>query len=346
MPTREIDPIHDPSWLAFIEKHPEACIFHSPAWLEALRRTYGYQPFVLTTSAAGQELTNGVVFCRISSWFTGARLVSLPFTDHCQPLVNGPQELHCILNSLLDEAKGTRWRCIEIRPTHLDFHGFPCLSVAGTFCFHRLDLRPTLGELYESFHCDCVQRKIRRAEREGLRYEESQSELLLEKFYRLMVLTRRRQSLLPAPLLWFRNLANCLGDQMKIRLASKDNQPVASILTLRYKSTLVYKYGCSDKRFSNLGGTQLLFWKAIQEAKRDGLQELDMGRSDWDNPGLIKFKDRWGAARSTLTYARYGTRSAVLSGVSLNSPILGPILGRLSDQQLARVGAFLYRYFG
>lgn len=27
---------------------------------------------------------------------------------------------------------------------------------------------------------------------------------------------------------------------------------------------------------------------------------------DWDNPGLIKFKDRWGADRSTLTYWRYG----------------------------------------
>jgi len=179
-----------------------------------------------------------------------------------------------------------------------------------------------------------------------LRYEEGQSEQLLEKFYRLMLLTRRRQSLLPAPLLWFRNLAHCLGDQVKIRLASKDDRPVASILTLRYKSTLVYKYGCSDKHFSNLGGTQLLFWNAIQEAKRDSLQELDMGRSDWDNPGLIKFKDRWGAARSTLIYARCGTRAPLLSGVGMNTPIVGPILRHLSDRRLARVGSLLYRYFG
>ena len=49
-------------------------------------------------------------------------------------------------------------------------------------------------------------------------------------------------------------------------------------------------------------------WKAIQEAKNDQLDEFDMGRSDCDNPGLIAFKDRWGAARSTLSYLRYPLR--------------------------------------
>src|SRR5262249_27120932 len=120
----------------------------------------------------------------------------------------------------------------------------------------------------------------------------------------LLVRTRRRHQVLPQPKGWFRNLIDCFGEALQIRVAFTNHQPVAAILTLRHRDTLVYKYGCSDTDFNNLGGTQLLFWKAIQEAKFAGLQTFDLGRTDCDNEGLITFKDRLGAARSSLTYSR------------------------------------------
>ena len=51
---------------------------------------------------------------------------------------------------------------------------------------------------------------------------------------------------------------------------------MAAILTFRHKDTLVYKFGCSDARFNNLGGTQFLFWKAIQQANLAGLRVFDL----------------------------------------------------------------------
>ncbi len=346
MHIREIDPIHDPAWLDLVERHPRASVFHTPGWLGALRRTYGYEPVALTTSPPAQELANGVVFCRVSSWVTGCRIVSVPFTDHCEPLVDDGKQLRCILEAAHGEWNGDGWKYIEIRPTDFDLSGFPDLSKSQTFCFHRLDLLPSLEELLRGFHKDCVRRKIQRAEREGLVYEEGRSEALLEKFYRLLVLTRQRHLLLPPPLAWFRNLIACMGDTLKIRLACKDGQPVASILTLSYKATLVYKYGCSDRRFSELGGTQLLFWKAIQEAKRNGLRELDMGRSDWDNLGLIRFKNRWGAARSTLTYWRYGSVATEFANIGWSAQIARLICGHMPHDLLTRAGSILYRHVG
>src|SRR5207247_3253868 len=91
-------------------------------------------------------------------------------------------------------------------------------------------------------------------------------------------------------------------DRLTIRVASQRERPVASILTLCYRDTLVYKYGCSDASSHSLGAMQFLFWKAIQEGKQRGVRKFDLGRSDPDNTGLITFKDRWGAARSVLTY--------------------------------------------
>jgi hypothetical protein len=80
-----IDPITDSRWPEFILRHPSSSVFHTPAWLTALQRTYGYTPLVLTTSPPGSKIENGIPFCRVNSILTGNRLVSLPFSDHWQP---------------------------------------------------------------------------------------------------------------------------------------------------------------------------------------------------------------------------------------------------------------------
>jgi hypothetical protein len=49
----EVNPLTDPRCGALLERHPAASAFHTAGWLEALRRTYGYEPFVVTTPARG-----------------------------------------------------------------------------------------------------------------------------------------------------------------------------------------------------------------------------------------------------------------------------------------------------
>src|SRR5271157_4759959 len=308
MTVYEIDPTRDERWDEFLQKHTDASIFHTRGWLEALRQTYDYKPVAFTTSPPGQPLTNGFPFCQISSWLSGSRLVSLPFSDHCAPLVESSDELTHLLTYLQQKLSTEKWNYIEIRRTDSVVTGATLFEKSKIFVFHKLDLRSSLDEMFQNFHKDCVQRKIERAAREGLAYEEGRSDSLLTKFYHLLLMTRRRHGLPAQPVAWFQNLIACLGERVKIRVASKNGQPVASIFTIRYKRALVYKYGCADQRFNNLGGTQLLLWNAIQEAKRDQLSEFDMGRSDCDNPGLVAFKDRWGAARTELAYFRYPAR--------------------------------------
>ena len=212
------------------------------------------------------------------------------------------------------------------------------LAESASFWQHRMDLRPNLSELFQALHGDCIRRKIARARRKGVTYEEGTSEDLLRKFYRLTVLTRQRHKVPPQPLAWFRNLLACMGGKAKIRVASSGDQPAACILTVRFKATMTYKYGCSDPRFHKLGPMQLLLWKAIEEAKGDGLLEFDMGRSDCSNDGLVTFKDRWGAARSILTYLRYPPPKTQRAGDNLSMRIAKSVIGLDSQQSLARRG--------
>jgi hypothetical protein len=303
-----LDPLCDPRWLDFLQRRSLASVFHTPGWMRALQSTYGYEPVVYTTSPPGTELLNGWVFCRVKSWLTGSRLVSLPFSDHCEPLVDEPEHLEEISRTLRREEEKNSWRYIEYRP--VTSQSIPeHFERSEVFCFHKLSLRPDLNNLLRGVHQDSVQRRIEHAKRQGLICEEGNSDLQLGKFYHLMVLTRRRHGLPPQPRVWFSNLISHMGEQVKIRIASSKGVPVAAILTISFKNTLVYKYGCADARHFHLGAMQLLLWQAIEEAKGHHLQEFDLGRSGMQDKGLIVFKNRWGATPTTITYFRYSNAS-------------------------------------
>jgi CelD/BcsL family acetyltransferase involved in cellulose biosynthesis len=342
-----IDPLSDPRWPEFLQNHPDASIFHSPGWVEALRRTYGYQPVVFTTASPSQGLSNGLLFCRIHSRFTGRRLVSLPFSDHCEPLTDTTENLTELLFFLEQNLRKEKWRYVELRPLNSRGSSLAGFERNQTCYVHVLNLSPSQDEIFRGFHKDSIQRKIRRAEREGLTYEEGRSEHFLDQFYQLLLRTRRRHQLPPQPREWFRNLIECLGDQLKIRVASRGGQPMASILTLQFKNAMVYKYGCSDAKYHNLGPMHLLFWKSIQEAKDKGLKEFDLGRSDADNAGLVEFKDRWGATRSTLTYLRYPAGHAKkASSEGWGVRFAKQLFLHMPDGFLEAAGKLLYRHVG
>jgi CelD/BcsL family acetyltransferase involved in cellulose biosynthesis len=300
-----IEPLEDPRWDELLKRHPSASVFHSRPWLEALRRTYGYESFAYTTSAPGEDLQSGLVFCRVASWLTGRRLVSVPFSDYCEPLVDCAEDTRTFLKGLKEEAETGSWRYVEIRPVSSLATGTSLCHATAEYTHHQLDLRPDLETLFRGFHRDSIQRKIKRAMREGVTHVVGTTEAILDAFYRLLVVTRRRHGVPPQPKIWFRNLIECFGDALQICVAYKGQTPLAGMLTLRYKDTMVYKYGGSDTRFNSLGSMHSLYWESIQRAKSLGLRVLDLGRSDAHQSGLITFKSRWGATESKLTYLRF-----------------------------------------
>jgi len=294
-----------------------------------------------------------VVFCQIESWLTGRRLVSLPFCDHCDPLVDDADSdaVSALLESLQAPAGQLGLRYVEIRPTRSLDTPVGQHPTSHTYWLHRIDLSPDLDALLHNCHKSSIQRKIVRADREGLTQEQGHSDHLLDTFYRLLLLTRRRHSLPPQPKRWFQNLIGSFGDALTIRVAKKDGQAIAAILTLRFKDTLVYKYGCSDERFHQLGGMHFLFWRSIRDAKQDGLRVFDLGRSDYEDQGLITFKDRWGAERSSITYLRWSasapsrTASMTTGGPSKGGTV-ATLFRYVPDSVLRAAGTLFYKHAG
>ncbi len=317
------------------------------SWLNALKRTYAYEPACFTTSSSPESIANGLVFCVVSSWLTGQRLVSLPFSDHCDILTSNPEDAKELSLALIEHLKTTDAKYAEVRPivpvptAESQFQG------THEFFVHSLSLVPSVNDLFKSFHRDSIQRKIRRAEREGLRVERGRSDELLRSFYHLLLITRKRHGVPPPPRNWFRNLIGCFGDCLAIRVAYHGTIAIAAVMTIKYKDALVYKYAGSDARFHSLGGMHILIWRAIQEAKLEGLRRLDFGRSDIDNHGLITFKDRWGTTREKIAYLRCTVRPVQVGRTSVRSQRTARrVFNSMPETVLSAAGRLLYRHVG
>jgi CelD/BcsL family acetyltransferase involved in cellulose biosynthesis len=345
-PLNIIDPLTDTRWDDLVARHPRASAFHRRGWLEALKHTYGYKPFVLTSASPGESLTDGIVLCRITSWLTGTRLVSLPFADHCDPLFGDPVERLLLSDRLVSECSRQYCKYLEIRPLLASADLGNEFQPSESFCFHELDLGPDLALLFKGMHKDSIQRKIRRAEKEQLSCEVGRTDELIEAFYRLLLITRRRHQLPPQPKSWFRNLVKHLGEGIHIRVARKNGVAIAAILTLRHRSRVIYKYGCSDGAFHQLGGMPFLFWKLIEESKASGAECIDFGRSEMENEGLIAFKDKFGTTKRTLTYYRYPQTTKRAAHAWGDSSLARRVFSVLPDGILSAAGKVLYRHIG
>lgn len=345
---RTLDPLTDPGWRELVLRDERASAFHTPEWLRALQRTYGFTPVAYTTDGARGELRSAVPFCAVASWLTGRRLVSLPFSDHCEPLVDGAAGLGEILGHVAAEARRSGWRYVQIRPRSGAATGAPGFQHEEGSYHHALDLRPDLDALFDGIKKN-NQKDIRRAERSALRHVVGRDGAFVRAYFALHVMTRSTQGVPPQPFAWFQNLAQCMGDRLDIHLLLQDDTPIAGLVTILFRDQLMWKYSASDRVRDPTGLGKSLMWQSIRRAKEQGAATVDWGRCDAANLGLAEFKERWGARRSELSYLRYPEvtadrlpadrpRSHLLAGAARS------IIPRLPPSVLAMAGRFAYRH--
>lgn len=298
--TNSVDPL---LWDTFINNHPFSSIYHHPFWLNVLENTYGYRPFYhLIINDAGNYQA-AVVSALVSSPFTGKRMVSLPFSDMCDPLVETEEQLRALMTAVDKTRKRLHGRFSEFR----FFQGVSCLNFKETdneYCVHRLSLDRPLEQIFRSFHKNCVQRAVKKAAREGVDVIQGHRPYDLKAFYRLHLMTRKKHGVPVQPLRFFRNLWNAFYPQnmATLLLAKFHGKVIASVIILWHNKTGYYKFGASDDAFQKQRANQLLMWEAIQIAHRKGYAMFDFGRTSVANAGLDEYKSRWGTEKIPMAY--------------------------------------------
>jgi CelD/BcsL family acetyltransferase involved in cellulose biosynthesis len=343
--TITIDPLGDPRWGDLVGREPEASIFHHPAWLRVVHEQYRYPMAACCVSGDDGVPLAGVPIAGVASRFTGRRLVSLPFSDLCPPLVppDASPATQRQLGRALAELSLGRGAPLEIRG---GTGALPGAVPGARFHHHILRLEPDVEAVQRRFTRPQAMRGVRRARRHGLTVERRTDPDALATFYGLHTATRARLGVPTQPrrfVLRFADLfARGLGFVLLVR---RGREAIAAAVFLTHHDVLTYKYGASDARFLNARPNNLLVMEAICWGCEHGMRTLDFGRTDWGHESLRAFKLAWGTEEHELRYHCLG-RGAHDRGQPGAARALGAILRRSPPVASRIAGELLYRHAG
>jgi CelD/BcsL family acetyltransferase involved in cellulose biosynthesis len=341
-----VDPRTDLLWRKLLEQAPSG-VFHSPDWIQVLTDTYGWEAHAYVILSDNGEPCAGIPFCRIADML-GERIVALPFSDYCDPLVNDANGWRMLIDQLLPEHRPITVRCLH---NNLPL-GDERFSLFKEAKWHGLDLRPELDALWSAMH-ESTHRAIRKSQRAGLVVRPAQSEDELRAFFDMHLKIRKyKYGLLAQPYTFFQNIWRRFveTEQGFLLLALCENKIVAGDLFLTFKDTLYYKFNASLPGDLSHRPNDLLIWEGIQRGKNQGLKLLDFGLSDIDQEGLIRYKRKFGTQEKTISFLRHEPNGGPTPAEKEMRALLGKLTTRFTDQLVPdlvteRAGEDLYRLF-
>jgi len=300
--TRRLNPLEQAGWDNLVRSHPGSSFFHGTAWARVLQEAYGYRPFYFAAFDA-QRLLTLLPVMEVSSWLTGRRGISLPFTDECPLLSSYATIPSDLFEQVMACGRARGWRYWQGRGGRKLFSWAP---PSVTFFGHMLDLSMGEERLFAGLQSP-VRRAIRKGEKEAVTVEMAQSLEAVQSYYSLHCATRRRHGLPPQPFAWFRNIhRHVLAEKLgQVVLAKLGSRPVAGAVFFHLGDKALYKYGASDPAFPHLRGSNLVIWEAVKWYSRNGYRQLDFGRTSKTNDGLRRFKLGWGTEEHLIEYLKY-----------------------------------------
>ena len=329
---------------AFVD-HSASSLFSSPAWLAALEATYGFKIKQSGPAAPETGLPSGVLFCEVSD-LRGERIVSLPFSDYCDPFIANIDEWKRAVDPIIALGRPTRFRVLHSSAPLSDGR----FTRTAKALWHATDLSRPPDEVYAGLSGSARQ-NIRKAERSGVRIRRGGSLADLRAFYDMHRSVRRQKyGLFAQPFAFFENLHASFAptDDLIVLLAELDGQAIAGILFLVHGDTLYYKFNASVSLA--VRPNDLLVWNGMRVGQERGLANLDFGLSDTDQPGLVHFKRKFATFEHPITELHwsppnYRDQRGAEMGVllrDLTSILTAP---GVADAVTSEVGDRIYRLF-
>lgn len=336
-----VDPMTDLTWAEMARESGH--LFVAPPWLEVLAAAYGVKAEGHIVSHNGQR---GGLAIAATEDLRGPRRCSLPFSDFADPVgAIPPAAWPGMVHALATDGPLTlRFRAGGLEQTK-------CMLPVWEGFWHEVDLTAPIEEIWDRI-AGPARQNIRRAEREGVTIVISDELSAVEDFRRMHEeLRRQKYGMLAQPPEFFRAMHDSFsptGD-LAVVLAQVDGEPIAGILLLRWAAGAYYKLNASRLEAQRYRANDLAMWHTIRHAKDWGCSTLDLGVSDLDQPGLVRYKAKY--ATATRTAHRVSTAPIVRTEQAAEFDRMLGLLTELATQSDAvegigpRLSSLLYRYF-
>lgn len=287
---------------AFVDAHPDATPFHRPDWLTAVARGSGHRGLVLALEK-GPDLAAILPLLEVHSPLFGRVMVSSGFGVGGGVLANTRGDAESLFAFAEDQALLRSCPTIELRGGPLP-GGRPGWSVRrDSHCGFVAELATD-----DEAQLLWIPRKQRAEVRKGLAADLTvtvgSAAADRKAHYAVYAESVRNLGTPVFPRRLFAEVLDAFGEDADILTVWHHTQPVASVLSLYHRGTVMPYWGGGTHAARKLRANDRMYFELMLHARRRGCTWFDFGRSKV-NSGAGEFKKNWGFAAEPLGYASW-----------------------------------------
>ncbi len=310
-----IDPTKDSRWDKFSAGHPLGLICHHSRWKAVIEKSFRHMTgcYLALSDSQDEDLVAALPVFEVKSVLTGKRMVSMPFSSVCNPLVSDASQFKALLDAAITLFRESGADYLEVRSCGSEKSVTDDrLAQVANYKSHYLDLDRPLAEIWHGIRRNSIRTKISKAKRNGVEIVVGQNESDLRKFYGVHVKLRKSICRPVLPYRFFSNLWESFKplDMVSVLLAEKGKETVGALLCYKFRDRVSAEFIGIDPLVRNLGVNNLLIWESVRLARSEGYRIFDFGRTSVMNKGLLDFKKRWGTHEQNLSDFYYPAAKA------------------------------------
>lgn len=283
----------------FLGTHEEASPFHRPAWMRAVQRACGHRAHYLAATE-DDEVVGVLPLHDVRSALFGRALVSTAFAVGGGILARTGDTERALADAAWALAEELGSPSLELRAGALPSDGAWHIENEVYAGFVRALATDDEAELA------AIPRKqraeVRRSLGFGLECEVGAGTRDRQAHYAVYSESVRNLGTPVFPRALFAAVLDAFGDDADILTVRHDGRPVASVLSLYHRGTVMPYWGGGTKEARGLRANDFMYFALMRHARMRGCSQFDFGRSK-AGTGAFAFKKNWGFAPRPLSYA-------------------------------------------
>jgi FemAB-related protein (PEP-CTERM system-associated) len=315
---RRLDPAQ---WDRFVERHPDATVYHLSAWTDLIADVFGHRAERLA-AVGGDEGGPGDISGILPLAFFNTRLfgrfaTSMPFVNYGGVAADSPAAARLLFNAAASAAQAAGASYLELRHARRMFDGSPHLAHKVAMI---LPLRQTADEQWTALDRK-LRNQVRKAEKSGLTVRSGGVELA-GAFHDVLSENMRDLGTPAHGRGFYERILETFPDRSRVLVVLLGGQPIAASLLLWHRQRLEVPWASSIRRFNPLCANVLLYWEMLKFGIDRGFTSFDFGRST-PNEGTFLFKQQWGAQPLQLYWEYWLAAGVALPDRSPKNPKFG-----------------------
>jgi len=283
-------------WDDYVSAHPKATPYHRVGWIWAVAEAYGHQVYGLTARDRDGTLVGLLPLCLVKAPLTRGTLTSLPYCDLGGPLGDTDEVISALNNAAVELADAH-----GLSRVHLRLGGDEVEPESGVGKVSMLLDLPESGEALFRTYKPKLRSQIRKAEKNGLTAEVTDSPDAVAAFYQVFAGNMHRLGSPVHSLSWFQTLKSAYGERMVTGLVRHGDEVIGAGILLLNGHRASIPWASTDVAFNRLAPNMLLYWSLLEYVADRGYRVFDFGRST-PGEGTWRFKKQWGAHSHALEW--------------------------------------------